>query len=353
MDSRLSDKSELGLGGKIRLSIKLSILDQSPISIGSNATEALRQTTKLVQYAEKWGFERFWVSEHHDSPMFASSSPEILIAHLASATSTIRIGSGGVMLPHYSAYKIAENFKLLEALFPGRIDAGVGRAPGGMPRATYALHNGQYRDVQQFPQQIDDLWMYLTDSIPDDHQYYGLKASPLTESAPPIWMLGSSSNSAAIAAEKGMPYMFAQFINGDGGEAYAQNYHAQFKPSEIAQKPKQAVAIFLACGESEEEAERIVAPLDYSLVMREQGISYNGMPSPEIVKAYSYTELEKARLRENRKRMIVGTPKSARQQIEALARAYHADEIMFVMRTYDPQDTLKSYELISKEFGLH
>lgn len=334
------------------MSIKLSILDQSPIAEGSNATEALQNTVQLAKKAEQWGYHRFWVSEHHDSTTLAGSSPEILMAHLASITSSIRIGSGGVMLTHYSPFKVAENFKLLEALFPERIDAGIGRAPGGMPRATYALHDGKYRDVHKFPQQVDDLIMYLNDSIPSDHPYVGLKATPVTCTNPPIWMLGSSQNSALLAAEKGLPYMFAQFINGEGGEACASIYRERYKPSNSQPKPQQAVAIFFACAETEEEAERIASSLTLSMLMSEQGMSSKGIPSPETAMAYSYSHFEQKRVQENRKRMIVGTPKSVRRQIEELSTVYEADEVMLVMIAYDFQDKLRSYELIAKEMGL-
>lgn len=331
------------------MTIKLSILDQSPISEGSNAMESLKQTAILAQKAEEWGYSRFWVSEHHDATTLAGSSPEILISHLASVTSTIRLGTGGVMLPHYSAYKVAENFKLLEALFPGRIDAGVGRAPGGMPRATYALHNGSYRDVNKFPEQVDDLLMYLNDAIPANHAYYGLKATPITEAAPPVWMLGSSQSSAFLAAEKGLPYMFAQFINGEGGPSYANHYRKRFQPSAYLQKPEQAVAVFFACAETEEEAERIISSLDLSMIMLEQGMPSKGTPSPEKALAYSYSHYEQQRVLENRERMIIGTPKMVRKEIEKIAEEYNAVEVMLVMIAYDFQDKLKSYELIAEE----
>ena len=331
------------------MTIKLSILDQSPIAEGSTAMDSLKYTAELVKKAEEWGYTRFWVSEHHDAKTLAGSSPEILMAHLATVTSSIRIGSGGVMLPHYSAYKVAENFKLLEALFPGRIDAGVGRAPGGMPRATYALHNGEYRDVTKFPQQVDDLIMYLNDTMPADHPYIGLKATPIIEEAPPVWMLGSSPSSAALAAEKGLPYMFAQFINAEGGPESAAQYRNAFQPSKYLQQPKQAVAVFFACAETEEEAERIISSLDLSLILSAQGIPSKGTPSPEKAMAYPYTDFEKPHVLDNRNRMIVGTPKKVRAQIEQLAEEFGADEIMLVMIAHDFQDRLKSYELIAKE----
>ncbi len=335
------------------MTIKLSILDQSPISEEGTAKEALQETVELVKKAEKWGFTRFWVSEHHDAPTLAGSSPEVLVAHLASVTSTIRVGSGGVMLPHYSAYKVAENFKLLEALFSGRIDVGVGRAPGGMPRATYALHNGKYRDVSIFPEQIDELLMYLNDAMSDTHPYAGLKATPIIDEAPPVWTLGSSVSSAKLAAEKGLPYMYAKFINDEGGSEAAKVYRESFQPSEYVKEPKQAVAVFFVCAETDEEVERITSSLDLSLLLTGQGIPMSGTPSPEKAMRYPYTAFEKKYIPENRKRMIIGTPQSARQQIEQLAEEHKTDEVMLVMNTYHFKDKLKAYELIAKEMRLY
>ncbi len=331
------------------MAIRLSILDQSPISEGSNAVEALIQTSTLAKKAETWGYTRFWVSEHHDAPTLAGSSPEILMAHIAAVTTSIRIGSGGVMLPHYAAYKIAENFKLLEALYPGRIDAGMGRAPGGMPRASRALHEGGYRDVNRFPDQIDELNMYLHDDVPVEHMLAGLKATPVTPSVPPVWMLGSSQSSAALAAQKGLPYMFAQFINGDGGPSYATHYQKAFQPSKYLLEPKQAVAVFFACAETEEAAERMISSLDLSIIRLEQGIPSKGTPNPETAMNYPYSHYERLRILENRSRMIIGTPKQARQQIEELANAFGAEEVMLVTIAYNFEDKLKSFELIAQE----
>ncbi|WP_301107653.1 LLM class flavin-dependent oxidoreductase [Sporosarcina sp.] len=328
---------------------KLSILDQSPITSGSDAREALQQTAILAEKAEGWGYTRFWVSEHHDAVTLAGSSPEVLMAHLATVTSTIRIGSGGVMLPHYSPYKVAENFKVLEALFPGRIDAGMGRAPAGMPRATYALNNGKYQNKDQFPNQVDELLMYLNDTLPEDHLYEGLKATPVTESAPPVWILGTSEGSARLAAEKGLPYMFAQFINNEGGKNAARHYADRFQLSVYNSKSQQGVAVFCICAESEEEADRVASSLDLLLIKQQQGMPVDGTPSPEQAAAYSYSQLEWELVQLNRERMIVGTPESVRQQLEQLAEDFQAEEIMLVSITYDFHDKLKSYELIANE----
>ncbi|MBW3114799.1 LLM class flavin-dependent oxidoreductase [Bacillus sp. MCCB 382] len=329
--------------------LKLSVLDQSPIAEGMSPQEALNNTVKLAQHTEKLGFERFWVSEHHDSTSLAGSSPEVLIAHLAQNTSRIRVGSGGVMLPHYSSYKVAENFRLLEGLNPNRIDLGLGRAPGGMPMATMALHDGKPRDVNRYPEQIDDLLGYLTDSLPDAHPYQGLTAAPMIKTMPEVWMLGSSPSSAMLAAQKGLPYTFAQFINGEGGPQYTQAYRNNFVPSEYLKEPKNIVAVFAICAETDEEAERVASSIDLSILMIEQGMRSNGTPSPEKAAAYQYTPFEEMRVRENRKRMVVGGPKKVREKLLALSEQYQTDEIMLVSITYDFNDKLKSFELIANE----
>ena len=296
------------------MSLKLSILDQSPIAEGMSPEAALENTVKLAQYAENLGYNRFWVSEHHDTNSLAGSSPEVLIAHLAAKTERIRVGSGGVMLPHYSAYKVAENFRVLEGLNPGRIDLGIGRAPGGMPRASLALNNGSYRDVNQYPEQIDDLLGYLTDELPETNPYEGLQASPIIGSTPDVWMLGSSPSSAMLAAEKGLPYTFAQFINGEGGPSYTREYRKNFNPSKVLNQPKNMAAVFVICAETDKEAERVASSIDLSMIMMEQGMRSNGTPSPEKAAAYQYSPFERARIMENRKRMVVGNPQKVQEE---------------------------------------
>lgn len=330
------------------MALSYSILDQSPISEGSSPQEALKQTAVLAQKAEQWGYTRFWVSEHHDATTLAGSSPEVLIAHLGAVTNTIRLGSGGVMLPHYAPFKIAENFKLLEALYPDRIDAGVGRAPGGMPRASYALNEGKKRDTSQFPKQIDELRMYLTDSIPEEHPYYGMKATPVTKHSPPIWILGSSENSAQLAAEKGLPYMFAHFINGEGGQEFAKEYRKQFK-SHKESEPRVGFAIFVVCQETAEQAEWVASSMDLSLCMGAQGIPSKGTPPPENARAYPYSKFEKLLVAENRRRMVVGTPEQVVDKLEIMASEYRADEVMLVSSAYDFNDKLKTFRLIAEE----
>lgn len=332
--------------------ITLSVLDQSPIASGSDARTALQQTVQLAQAAERLGYKRFWVSEHHDTTTLAGSSPEVLVAHLATQTTRIRLGSGGVMLPHYSAYKVAENFRVLEALHPKRIDIGLGRAPGGMPRATMALNEGKRRNVDAYPEQVADLIAYLTDTVDEDHRFHGLTATPVVDTVPEMWLLGSSRGSAVIAAQHGTAYSFAHFINGDGGEAAMQAYREHFQPSILHDKPKTSVAIFVICAETDDEADRIASSLDLSLLMLATGQKSDGTPTIEAAQAYPYSPFELAHVRENRKRMIVGSPETVKAGIDKLARAYGTDEVIAVTITHSFEHRLRSYELLADAFEL-
>ncbi|MCP6680826.1 LLM class flavin-dependent oxidoreductase [Bacillus nakamurai] len=331
--------------------ISLSILDQSPVSEGRSAVSALQETVRLAQAAEELGYKRFWVSEHHFSKRLAGSSPEVLISHIAAKTSRIRVGSGGVMLPHYSAYKVAENFRVLEGLTPGRIDLGLGRAPGGMPIASWALNDGGKRNADQYPQQIRELTMYLHDLADDSHRFPNLTASPHIATAPDVWLLGSSGESALLSAETGAGYMFAHFINGDGGESTVAQYKRRFKPSVLGQKPKTAVAVFVLCADTEEKAEELASVLDYTLLAGEQGIPLNGVPAYETVRGNSYAPYEQRRIADNRNRMIIGTKQQVKEQLLALTKAYGTEEIMAVTITHQFEDKLHSYRLLREAFA--
>ncbi|MGG0277846.1 LLM class flavin-dependent oxidoreductase [Bacillus rhizoplanae] len=332
--------------------IKLSVLDQSPIAEGSTAIEAFSNTVRLAQEVEQLGYTRFWVSEHHDSTSLAGSSPEILISHIAAKTNRIRVGSGGVMLPHYSPYKVAENFRVLEALYPNRIDLGVGRAPGGMPIATRALQEGKMISIDQYPEQIQDLSLYLHDCLPDNHRFAHLHAAPTIPTAPDLWLLGSSGESAMIAAKQGTAFTFAQFINSYGGPEIIKNYQNQFQPSFLGEKPQSIVAIFVICAETEEKAQKIVSSLDLALLLIEQGVRSTGTPSIERALNYPYSAFDFLRIKENRKRMIVGNPHQVKEQISALSKVYNTEEFMIVTITHDFEDKLNSYRLLAEAFQL-
>ncbi|AZH31552.1 LLM class flavin-dependent oxidoreductase [Paenibacillus sp. M-152] len=333
--------------------IKLSILDQSPVSEGMTHAQALQKTAELAIEAERLGYHRFWVSEHHAASNLAGSSPEVLISHLAARTSTIRVGSGGVMLPHYSAYKVAENFRVLEGLYPGRIDLGLGRAPGGMPIATRALQEGKMRGgVDLYPEQLDDLLAYLHDSTGNQHRFGSLQAMPLVETVPEMWLLGSSGDSAGLAAERGVGFAFAQFINGEGGTGAMKGYQESFQPSQHSEQPRSLVAVFAICADTEEEANRLASSMDLSLVLLEQGTRTAGTPSVEKALAYPYTPYDRMRIRENRKRMVVGSPEQVKRQLEQLCKDYNAQEIMVASIIHDFDAKMKSIRLMAEAFGL-
>ncbi len=331
------------------LTIQLSVLDQSPILTGMSPIDAFQQTTELVQHVDRLGYHRYWVSEHHSTKSLAGSAPEILTAHLAAHTNSIRVGTGGVLLPHYSAYKVAESFRVLDTLYPGRIDLGVGRAPGGMPNVNRALNDGSAPNVEHYPQQVKELMAYLHGHDPYDMNVY---ATPLAETTPPIWMLGSSGTSARLAADVGASYSFAHFINGYGGTRAMSRYQDHFQPSMQQEKPQGNVSIFVVCSETEEKAEYLASSLDLAILKIEQGGNRDGFPTPDEASQYPYSIFEKERVRENRSRMIVGDPKQVKEKIEHLARAYNVNEVIVNTIVSPFEERLKSYELLAKEFEL-
>ncbi|MFC4777755.1 LLM class flavin-dependent oxidoreductase [Paenibacillus sp. GCM10023252] len=332
--------------------MRLSVLDQTPVPQGKTASEALQYTVRLAQETERLGYQRFWVSEHHASTSLAGSSPEVLISHLAAKTSRLRIGSGGVMLPHYSAYKVAENFKLLEALYPGRIDVGLGRAPGGMPLATRALQEGKTRSVDRYPQQIADLADYLYNTVSEHSAYAGLIASPLISTAPEVWLLGSSGDSATIAGQQGAAFAFAHFINGQSaGEAF-YNYHLHFRPSRLGDKPKTILALFVLCADTDDEAERLASSGSLFFLKLIQGMESFGFPTVETALAYPYTDMERAQLNEYRQRNLVGSPAKVKEGLLRYQHDYKPDELMIVTITHDIEARIRSYQLIAEAMGL-
>ncbi|MGG1552612.1 LLM class flavin-dependent oxidoreductase [Paenibacillus ferrarius] len=333
--------------------LKLGVLDQSQIGEGRDAAQTLAETTALAQEAEKLGYTRFWMSEHHASQALAHSSPEVLIAHVAALTERIRVGSGGIMLPHYSAYKVAENFRLLEALHPGRIDVGLGRAPGGMPISTRALQEGKYVNVvDQYPQQVADLTGYLHDTQPAGHRFPGLHAAPIIPTAPEIWLLGSSYDSARLAAEQGTAFGFAQFFgNADCAEAL-RIYREHFTASSLNEKPYSLAAVLAICADTEEEANELALSTDLFFLSLGQGRLLPFFPSVDTAKHYPYTVNDYALIRGRQHQRIVGTPDSVKAQILSLNEAYQADEIMVVSPIHNVEARLKSYRLLAQAFGL-
>lgn len=332
--------------------IKLGVLDQSPIRDGGNAATALNETLELAKACERLGYCRYWLAEHHNTKAFAGSTPEVLIARVASVTNTIRVGSGGVMLPHYSPLKVAENFRMLEALFPGRIDLGIGRAPGSDPLTSRALQPGpQAYPIDVFPQQIELLNQFLEDEIPDEHPYRHVHAMPRGSGVPERWVLGSSEGGALFAAEFGERFCHAHFINADGGEGYMKLYRDRFTPSKELEQPYAALGVGVICADSEEEAERLAATRNL-WVLRLLSGQGGAFPSVEEALAYPFNKAEKLRLREIERRSVVGTPEQCRAKLLDLGRSHGVDEFVVVTITYDFQSRLRSYELLAEAFEL-
>ncbi|MCL6634115.1 MAG: LLM class flavin-dependent oxidoreductase [Alicyclobacillus herbarius] len=331
--------------------MKLSVLDQSPIGPDKTPQDALRETVQLAQAVERWGYFRFWVSEHHNTTRLAGTTPEVLLAHLGAHTKRIRLGSGGVLLPYYSPLKVAENFRMLEALYPGRIDLGLGRAPGGDMRTMRAMLSGSHKSLDDYPDQVKTLMHFLHDDLPEDHRYHGIHAMPTGPGEPEVWLLGSSDASAYYAASLGTRFSFAQFINGYGGPEVVRMYKESFRPSPYLDHPEANAAIFALCAETEEKAEELAAIMDLRLLWLEQGRG-GEIPTAEEARAYTFTPWEERRVQANRARMVFGTPDKVRDQLTDLARTYGIDEWILVTITDTFASRLRSYELIAEAFGL-
>lgn len=336
--------------------LKLSILDQSPVAEGSTHREAVRQTIELAKAADRLGYKRYWVAEHHGAAGLAGSAPEVLIAALAAQTSRIRIGSGGVLLSHYSPLKVAEQFRMLEALYPGRIDLGIGRSPGGTPQAAKAMRDGRPDAPQRFPEQLAELIRLLAeDGNPSGGEavrpYESVAAVPLIDTMPQLWMLGSSDRSARFAAELGAAFAFAQFINGSGGTDVVRAYKRDFKPSVLGVVPEASAAVFVICAETDEEAERVASSADLQLLKSDKG-EIGGVPSPETAAAYRYGRWDGLRIEENRKRMVVGGPDTVKRRLLAFSREYGVDEVVAVTTAYEFGARLRSCELLAEAFAL-
>jgi luciferase family oxidoreductase group 1 len=330
----------------------LSVLDQSPIRAGGSPSQALAESVTLAQACERWGYHRYWVAEHHSSEGLAGTAPEILVARLAAATTQMRVGSGGVMLSHYSALKVAETFRVLEALYPGRIDLGIGRAPGSDQRTARALQHGPGAlGIEQFPYQIADLLAYLRDELPAGHPFAGIHAQPRGMTMPELWLLGSSDQSAAYAAYFGCAFSFAHFITDQGGPQVMEAYRRQFRPSVVRSTPEGSIGVFVLCAEAEAEAQRLASSRDLWRLRLDQGI-LGPIPPVEEAEAYPYTREERLRIAFNRRRQVVGTPDQVKEQLLALGAAYGVDEFVVVSICYDFAARLRSYEMLAQVFAL-
>jgi luciferase family oxidoreductase group 1 len=330
----------------------LSVLDQSPIRAGGTPAQAVAESIELAQFCERLGYHRYWLAEHHNSAGLAGTAPEILITRIAAATNRMRIGSGGVMLSHYSALKVAETFRMLETLYPGRIDLGIGRAPGSDPRTAQALQHGPGAlPIEYYPAQIADLLAYLGPGLAPDHPFAGVRAMPVGPGAPDFWVLGSSDQSAAYAAHFGAAFSFAHFITERMGPEIMQAYRDAFRPSALNPTPRGSIGVFVLCADTEEEAERLAASRDLWRLRLDYG-QITPIPSVEEALAYPYSETERARIAHNRRRQIVGTPARARDRLLELGARYGVDEFVVVSICHDFNARKRSYALLAEAFAL-
>jgi luciferase family oxidoreductase group 1 len=332
--------------------MRLSVLDQSPIPEGATGAQALHNTIDLARLTDELGYHRYWVAEHHGGPMLASASPEALIGPIAAATTGIRVGSGGVMLPHYSPFKVAETFTILAGLFPGRIDLGIGRAAGTDPLTAFALQRDRRQAApDDFPQQLAELLAYFDDSLPADHPFARLaKHLPGSPALPKTWLLGSSPQSAIWAGQLGLPYAFADFIKAEGAQI-AKLYRERFQPSRDLSAPRTAVAVWTLCAPSDEEAVHLATSSRMSFTLLRRG---ELIPVPPPEKAIEFLKREGKPLNAARpgRRSVVGSPEKVRAELEAVASEYGAEEVIVVTITYDHQARRHSYELLAEAFAL-
>ncbi|MCH2172036.1 LLM class flavin-dependent oxidoreductase [Myxococcota bacterium] len=334
--------------------LTLSVVEQSPVRQGGSGREALLETLQLAEAVDAWGYRRFWLAEHHNLPGIASTSPEVLIGEVAARTQRIRVGSGGIMLPHYSALKVAENFRTLECLHPNRIDLGLGRAPGGDQRTAAALaHPGRMRDVRHYPDQIDDLMGYLDGDLPSGHPFAGVQAGPDPGTRPEVWLLGSGIDSALMAAERGLPFSFAHFFGTAAaqGPAIVEHYRDRFQPSPELDEPRLNVALQVLCSEDARVVEGCLASMKLGRINMARGVGL-GLVPPEEALAHEFSAEEEVFLTRSGMSSIAGTPESVVREVLELADRYQTDDVSIVTFSYDFQVRLRSFELLAESFGL-
>jgi luciferase family oxidoreductase group 1 len=331
---------------------RLSVLDVSPVASGSTSTEALRNTLDLARLADKLGFTRYWLAEHHNTPLIASSAPEIMIGHVADATKNIRVGSGGMMLPNHTPLKVAETFRVLEALHPGRVDLGLGRAPGTDPLTALTLRRSREAlNADDFPARLKDLLTFLDHGFPRNHPLERIRAMPDDVPMPEIWLLGSSDFSAELSAQMGLRFAFAHHIQPWPAIAALHLYRERFRPSEYLKKPEALIGVSAVCAETEARAEELAKPLALTLLRFRSG-KMGRFPSIEEATDYPYSPEERQIMEMNRDRSFVGTPARIRDQFTQLADQAGVDEIMITTMTHDHADRRRSYELLAEAFAL-
>jgi luciferase family oxidoreductase group 1 len=329
------------------MNMKLSVLDQAPVSASESPEQTLQHTLELAKWTEQFGYHRYWVAEHHNTNGLVSTSPEVMMTRIASVTTRIRVGSGGILLPQYSPYKVAENAKTLEAFFPNRIDIGVGRSSGGSQITRAALTDNLYKSLSEFPRQLADLQGFLHNSLPYDHEFRLVKAGPRIDQVPPLWVLGLSERGAKNAAKLGVGFVFGHFINPDNGATTLNVYRGNFSPSINMKIPQSIVCIFVVCAETEVEAEELALTQDHWLLNVGKGLGTK-VQSLDQVRKRSVNQEDLKTIKQNRKRCIIGTPETVKQQLTELQDLYQTDEFMIITNIFDFEAKKKSYRLLAE-----
>ena len=332
--------------------IPLSVLDLSVVTSATKPAAALRNSIDLARHVDALGFTRYWLAEHHNLASVASPAPDLMIGQIAAVTKNIRVGSGGVMLPNHAPLVVAERFKMLEALFPGRIDLGLGRAPGTDGPTAYALRSRlDRREGDDFLERLHELTLWETRAFPPNHPFNQVVAMPDDTPLPPIWLLGSSDYSSELAAQVGMGYAFAHHFATYDAIAAMTNYRAHFKNTGWRETPYAILAVAVVAAETDAEAERLATSMDLNRLWRDRG-QYRPLPSIEEALAYPYTESDRAVIVRNRTRLFVGSPATVMRKLQPMIEASQADELMVITAVYDHEARKKSYSLLADAFGL-
>jgi luciferase family oxidoreductase group 1 len=325
--------------------MRLSVLDLAPVPSGASAGVALRNSIDLAQHVERLGYYRYWVAEHHNMPGIASSAPAVLIGHIASATHSIRVGSGGVMLENHAPLAVAEQFGMLEAFHPGRIDLGIGRAPGTDQLTAAALRRYAEVSADGFPENLGDLIAFFNGTFPPDHPFSRITAVPARDNVPDLWLLGSSGYSAQVAGMLGLPFGFAHHFSPANTLPALHLYRSRFRPSAYLSEPYALVAVQVVCADTDEAAIRLAEPSALSFVKLRQGHP-GQLPSPEEVAAYPYTDVEREAIRQRQADQVMGSPETVRRGLIELQERTQADELMLTTVVYNHADRLRSYALV-------
>ena len=330
------------------MDFRLSVLDLSPVSSGSNGAQALHNTLGLARLTDRLGYERYWLAEHHNLPSVASSAPEVMIGHVASETSCIRVGAGGIMLPNHAPLRVVETFRVLESLHPGRVDLGIGRAPGTDPvTATVLRRSRDGQGADDFPQQFSELLAFSGDGFPEGHPLRSVIAMPSDVGLPPIWLLGSSGYSARAAGEMSLGYAFASHFSPTDPAPAMHAYRESFEPSEDFERPSAILAVSVICAETNEHAEELASSMQLAWVRMRSGTP-RPLPSRKEAMNYSYDPAERRLAYVYRSMQVIGDPRTVRARIVELAQHTVADEVMVTTNVYDHDERLRSYELLAE-----